>query len=61
MTVHSSMYIRAGGNGPSAPVLARPVLLEVKMKFNFYKKQVLNKSASVIFGLVRLITLSYSR
>ena len=31
-----------------------------KIKLNFYKKQVLNKSASVIFGLVRLIVLSYN-
>ena len=52
---------RAGGNGPAAPVLAGPVFLKVKMKFKFYKKQVINKSASVIFGLVTLIILSYKR
>ena len=52
---------RAGGNGPAAPVLAGPVFLKVKMKFNFYKKQLMNKSASVIFVLFRLIILSYNR
>ena len=52
---------RAGGNGPAAPVLARPVFLKVKMKFNFYKKQLMNKSASMIFVLFRLIILSYNR
>ena len=52
---------RAGGNGPAAPILAGPVFLKVKMKFKFYKKQVTNKSASVIFGLVTLIILSYKR
>ena len=51
---------RAGRNGPAALVLAGPVFLKVKMKFNFYKKQEINKSASVIVGLVRLIILSYS-
>ena len=51
----------AGRNGPAAPVLAGPVFLKVKMKFNFYKKEVSNKSAGVIFGLVRLIILSYNR
>ena len=29
--------------------------IKVKTKFHFYKKQVINKSASVIVGLVRLI------
>ena len=32
-----------------------------KIKVHFYKKQVIKKSASVIFGLVRLIILSYNR
>ena len=48
---------RAGGNGPAAPVLARPVFLKVKMKYNFYEKEVFSKSAGVIFGLGRLIKL----
>ena len=52
---------RAGGNCPAAPVLAGPFFLNVKIKCNFYKKQVINKSACVIFGLVRLIILSYNR
>ena len=55
------MSYRAGGNGPAAPVLAGPVFLKVKMKFNFYKKQVISKSVSVIFRLVRLIILSYNK
>ena len=45
----------------TAPVLAGPVFLNVKMKFNFYKKQVLNKNAGVISKLLRLIILSYNR
>ena len=53
--------IRAGGNSSAAPVLARPVFLKVKMKFNFYIKQVINKIADVIFGVIRLIILSYNR
>ena len=32
-----------------------------KNKVHFYKKQVMNKSASVVFGLVRLIILRYNR
>ena len=31
-----------------------------KIKVHFYKKQVIKKSASVIFGLVRLILLGYN-
>ena len=34
---------------------------EIKSKFHFYKKQVINKNASVIFALVSLIIVSYSR
>ena len=48
----------AGRNGQAAPVLAGPVFLKVKIKFNFFKKKVINKSTSVIFGLVRLVILS---
>ena len=51
----------AGGNGPAAPVLAVPFFLKVKLSFNCYEKQVLNKSASVIFAFVRFIILSYNR
>ena len=47
--------------GPAAPVLARPVFLKwVKIKYHFHKKQVINKSARVIFGLVRLIILIFN-
>ena len=41
--------------------LARPVFCKVKMKFNFYKKQIFIKSAIVIFGLIRLIILDMAR
>ena len=34
---------RAGGIGPAAPVLAGPVILKVKAKFHFCKRQVINK------------------
>ena len=52
---------RASGIGAAAPVLAGPVFLKVKVKYHFYKKQIIYKSASVIFELVRLIILSYIR
>ena len=58
------MYVllcKAGGIGPAALVLAGPVFLKVKIKVQFYKKQAINKSASVILGLIRLIILSYDR
>ena len=34
-------FYRANGSGSAAPVLARPVFLKVKIKFHFYKKQVI--------------------
>ena len=43
------IYNRGVGIGPAGPVLAGP----------FYKKQVINRSSSVIFGLV-LIILCYN-
>ena len=46
--------------GPATPDLARPVFLKVGVEFYFCKKQLINKSVSVIFGLVRLIILSYN-
>ena len=52
------MYYRAGGNDPAALVLAGPVFLKIKMNFHFLQKASNNKSASLIFGLVRL---SYNR
>ena len=54
------MICRASRNGPAAPVLGKPLFLNVKVKFHFYEKQVINKSASVIFGFVSFIILSYS-
>ena len=38
-----TMYNRAGGNSPAALVLAGPGFLKVKMKFNFYKKQLIDR------------------
>ena len=52
---------RADGSSPAAAVLARPDVLKIKLKFHFYKTQIMSKSASVNFGLVRLIILSYDR
>ena len=52
---------RGGGNGLTAQVLARPVFLKVKKYVHFNEKQIVKKSASVIFGLVRLILLDYNR
>ena len=55
-----SVHIGVGA-GPAGPVLAGPLLFKVKIKFHFCKKQVMNRSASVIFRLVRLIILLYNR
>ena len=49
------------GAGPAGQVLAGPLLFKVKIKCYFCKKQVMNRSASVIFRLVRLIILLYNR
>ena len=54
-------YNGASGGGLAAPVLARPVFLKVKINFHFYKKQLINKSASMIFGFDRLNILSSNR
>ena len=53
-------HTKTHGNGPAALVLAGPGFVKVKIKFHFYKKkkQVIKKSASVIFGPVRLVILS---
>ena len=41
------------GAGPAGQVLAGPLLLsKVKMKLHFCKKQAMNRSASVILGLL---------
>ena len=51
--------------GSAPPILARSVFLiirQLSIKFHFYKKQVITKlHASAIFGLVRLVILSYNR
>ena len=49
------------GAGPAGQVLAGPLLSKVKMKLHFCKKQAMNRSASMIFRLVRLIILLYNR
>ena len=49
------------GAGPAGQVLAGPLLFKLKIKFHFCKKQVMNRSTSVIFRLVRLIILLYNR
>ena len=49
-------------NGPANPVLAGPLFLKVKTKLHFTKsKFIANKSARVIFVLVRLVILWYSK
>ena len=48
--MHNS-YIGVGA-GPAGQVLAGPLLFKVKIKFHFCKKQVMNRSASVILGLL---------
>ena len=56
------VLLRTGGNSPAALLLAGSLFLRMELKFYFYKKPGINKSAIVIFGLVRLIIiLSYSR
>ena len=55
---HSILLSRASGNGLTGsadPVLAGWVFLKVKMNFHFYKKQIINKSTSVIFELFGLL------
>ena len=50
----------ASGSGLAALVLAQSLYLKVKTKLHFTNKQVINESASVVFGLVRFIVLSYN-
>ena len=61
MSEHLEIVSIGVGAGPAGPVLAEPLLFKVKIKFHFCKKQVINRSASVIFRLVRLIILLYNR
>ena len=53
------MAYMANGSG-LAMALAEAVFRK-EIKFHFCKEQVINKSASVIFGLVRLFIFSYNR
>ena len=48
---------RAGRIGPAALVLAGPVFSQGKSKIPFLQKTTNKQSASVILGLIRLITL----
>ena len=54
-------YAIGVGAGPAGQVLAGPLLSKVKMKLHFCKKQAMNRSASMIFRLVRPIILLYNR
>ena len=47
---------RSGWSG-----FGRTTISQGKNKVSFYKKQVINKSTRVIFGLVQLVILRYSR
>ena len=57
------MYMchRGGASSPASPVLAGLLFLKLKIIFHFYIKQVINKTTSVIFVLLRLIILSCNR
>ena len=59
--IHTYTYTIGVGAGPAGQVLAGPLLSKVKMKLHFCKKQAMNRSASMIFRLVRLIVLLYNR
>ena len=48
---------KAAVNGLVGQVLAGPRFLKVKTKFHFYKKQIINKSARVVFRLVKVVIL----
>ena len=52
---------RAGEIGPAAPVLAGPVFSQGKSNIPFLQKASNKQSASVIWGLIRLIILSCNR
>ena len=43
---------KAIATGPAGPVLTGVLFLKVKTTFHSYKKEVINKSTSVIFGLI---------
>ena len=47
--------------GSAGQVLAGPLLSKAKMKLHVCKKQAINRSASMIFRLIRLIILLYNR
>ena len=47
---------KAIANGLVGQVFVGPLFLKVKTKFHFAKKQIINKSTSVIFGLLQLVT-----
>ena len=59
-TYVASRHYRGIGTGPAGRFLARPHFQD-KIKFHFCKKQVMNRCASMIFRLVRLIILLYNR
>ena len=55
------IQFRAIATGLASLVLVKSHISQGKNKIPFYKKQVMNKNAMVIFGLVRLITLVHSK
>ena len=46
---------KVGGSGPAARFWPDYIIVFLKIKIKFYFTKTNNKSASVIFGLVRLI------
>ena len=53
-------YFRDLATSPVSPVLVRRLFLKAKYNFTFYKKQIINRSARVIFSLARLVMLYYN-
>ena len=55
------IYVIGVGAGLAGQVLAGPLLSKVKMKLHFCKNKAMNRSASMIFRLVRLMILLCNR
>ena len=52
--IHTYIHYRAIATSTAGPVLAEPLILKVKTKFHFYNNPIVNKSDSVINGLILL-------
>ena len=59
INIYKYSFYKAVADGPVGQVLAGPPFLKTN-KVPFYRKQVINKSARVIFGLVQLVILRYA-